>query len=180
MAVNNFHDAGPAEPLERFCCRVRLSLLRCVEGLADIAPDPRWKFPEVIAGRSYPENRLQHASIIQVHVYLYMLFLFPSHLSRVLPINRPIGNQHHTASGLQEGAVTIRGFVRPSLRHRPDHIVGREVRGGELPWEVTCRGVVDGIGAEAIESLLYKHPPAQWAQPVQAHLHGPYSLKFPT
>ena len=76
--------------------------------------------------------------------------------------------------------MTIRGFVRPSLRHRPDHIVGREVRGGELPWEVTCRGVVDGIGAEAIESLLYKHPPAQWAQPVQAHLHGPHSLKFPT
>ena len=66
------------------------------------------------------------------------------------------------AGGLQEGAVTIRGFVRPSLRHRPDHIV------------------VDGIVATATESLLYKHPPAQWGQPVQAHLHGPYSLKFPT
>ncbi len=88
--------------------------------------------------------------------------------------------------GLQEGAVTIRDLVRHVLRHRPDHIVVGEVRGGEaadllqalntghggslttvhtnnaesalsriascamqgggeLPWEVTCRGVVDGI-----------------------------------
>ena len=90
------------------------------------------------------------------------------------------------ARGLQEGAVTIRDFVRHALRHLPDHIVVGEVRGGEaadllqalntghggslttvhannaesalyriascamqgggeLPWEVTCRGVVDGI-----------------------------------
>ena len=85
------------------------------------------------------------------------------------------------ARGLSTGAVTIRDLVRHALRHRPDHIVVGEVRGGEaadllqalntghggslttvhannaesalsrlascamqgggeLPWEVTCRG----------------------------------------
>ena len=35
------------------------------------------------------------------------------------------------ARGLQQGAVTVRDLVRHALRHRPEHIVVGEVRGGE-------------------------------------------------
>ena len=121
------------------------------------------------------------------------------------------------ARGLETGAVTIRDLVRHALRHRPDHIVVGEVRGGEaadllqalntghggslttvhannaesalsriascamqgggeLPWEVTCRGVVDGIalvihmtrreGRRFVEEALlvegYEAPQNRW------------------
>ena len=47
-----------------------------------------------------------------------------------LPIDSP-NCIRFEARGLQQGALTIRNLVRHALRHRPDHIVGGEVRGGE-------------------------------------------------
>ncbi len=103
-----------------------------------------------------------------------------------LRIDRANCVRFEAGSTLSETPVEIRDLVRHALRHRPDHIVVGEVRGGEaadllqalntghggslttvhanngcsalsrlascamqaegaLPWEVTCRGVVDGI-----------------------------------
>ena len=103
-----------------------------------------------------------------------------------LRIDRANCLRFEAGAALSETPVEIRDLVRHALRHRPDHIVVGEVRGGEaadllqalntghggslttihannarsalsrlascamqaegaLPWEVTCRGVVDGI-----------------------------------
>ena len=103
-----------------------------------------------------------------------------------LRIDRANCLRFEAGATLSETPVEIRDLVRHALRHRPDHIVVGEIRGGEaadllqalntghggslttihannarsalsrlascamqagdaLPWEVTCRGVVDGI-----------------------------------
>ena len=103
-----------------------------------------------------------------------------------LRIDRANCVRFEAGATLSEAPVEIRDLVRHALRHRPDHIVVGEVRGGEaadllqalntghggslttihannarsalsrlascamqagdaLPWDVTCRGVVDGI-----------------------------------
>ncbi|WP_420449782.1 CpaF family protein [Candidatus Palauibacter sp.] len=103
-----------------------------------------------------------------------------------LRIDRANCLRFEAGATLSDTPVEIRDLVRHALRHRPDHIVVGEVRGGEaadllqalntghggslttihannarsalsrlascamqagdaLPWEVTCRGVVDGI-----------------------------------
>ena len=103
-----------------------------------------------------------------------------------LRIDRANCLRFEAGATLTETPVEIRDLVRHALRHRPDHIVVGEVRGGEaadllqalntghggslttihannarsalsrlascamqagdaLPWDVTCRGVVDGI-----------------------------------
>ena len=134
-----------------------------------------------------------------------------------LRIDRANCVRFEAGSTLSETPVEIRDLVRHALRHRPDHIVVGEVRGGEaadllqalntghggslttvhannarsalsrlascamqaegaLPWEVTCRGVVDGISLvvhvtrqggrrfveEAIQVGCYDAPTGHW------------------
>ena len=134
-----------------------------------------------------------------------------------LRIDRANCVRFEAGSTLSETPVEIRDLVRHALRHRPDHIVVGEVRGGEaadllqalntghggslttvhannarsalsrlascamqaegaLPWEVTCRGVVDGISLvvhvtrqggrrfveEAVEVGCYDAPTGHW------------------
>ena len=134
-----------------------------------------------------------------------------------LRIDRANCLRFEAGSTLSETPVEIRDLVRHALRHRPDHIVVGEVRGGEaadllqalntghggslttihannarsalsrlascamqaegaLPWEVTCRGVVDGIALvlhmgrrggrrfveDALEVCGYDAPTGHW------------------
>ena len=134
-----------------------------------------------------------------------------------LRIDRANCLRFEAGATLSETPVEIRDLVRHALRHRPDHIVVGEVRGGEaadllqalntghggslttihannarsalsrlascamqagdaLPWEVTCRGVVDGIALvlhvtrrsgrrfveEALEVGCYDAPTGHW------------------
>ena len=160
-----------------------------------------------------------------------------------LRIDRANCLRFEAGATLSETPVEIRDLVRHALRHRPDHIVVGEVRGGEaadllqalntghggslttihannarsalsrlascamqagdaLPWEVTCRGVVDGIALvlhvarrsgrrfveDALEVCGYDAPTGHWitapsgAQPgmqreSKTHTHPPKEVK---
>ena len=60
----------------------------------------------------------KHERIITIEDTLELRVIQPNHL-------------RFEARNLEEGAVTIRDLVRHALRHRPDHLVVGEVRGGE-------------------------------------------------
>ncbi len=66
------------------------------------------------------------------------------------------------ARGLQQGAVTIRDLVRHALRHRPDHIVVGEVRGGETADLLQALNTGHGGSLTTVHATTPKAPCPAW------------------
>src|ERR1043166_558964 len=58
MTSNNLQDRASTKTSQRFGRWIGLSLLRCVKSLSDIAPDRRWKGPDIFPARSNPDDNL--------------------------------------------------------------------------------------------------------------------------